>query len=286
MTNRRMLLAFAHPDDESFGMGGTIARYTDIGTEVSLICTTNGDVGTIPEEMQDKYDTVASLRLSELECASRKLGLYKVFRFGYKDSGMMGAETNNDPDSSWHIWQTNPEAMVRRIVEVIREIKPQVVVTFNQYGGYGHPDHIAIQQATSQAFKLASDPTYGDSDLPPYQPQKLYYTSIPLFLVRIAIWRARLQGKNPRKLGRNKDIDLVTIIDHLEPIHAQIDIRRHLQAWDEANACHESQGGGRAGFLPRGLRKLLGAKQGFTRVYPEPLVNEVDEDDLFEGVSL
>ncbi|PJF22922.1 MAG: GlcNAc-PI de-N-acetylase, partial [Phototrophicales bacterium] len=163
---RRILIAFAHPDDESFGLGGLIAKYVDDGAEVYLICTTNGDAGTIPPEMLNGYNSVAELRLSELQCAAQKLGLKEVFTFGYKDSGMMGAETNNDPQASWYVWQNNPDELIQRVVTVIRQINPQVVITFNRYGGYGHPDHIAIQRATEKAFFLAGDPSYMSGDLP------------------------------------------------------------------------------------------------------------------------
>lgn len=285
MSDRRMLLAFAHPDDESFGLGAVIARYVKEGAQVSLVCTTNGDVGTIPPEMQDQFDTIADLRLSELDCAAARLGLHKVYKLGYKDSGMMGSESMNDPQASWSAWRNDPDELIKRIVVIIRTLKPQVVVTFNEYGGYGHPDHIVVHHATAAAFDKAGDPDYDADSLPPYQPKKLYYTNIPTFMIRIGILLTRLRGQDPRRIGVNKDIDLVAILDHVEPVHAKIDIRGYLKDWDEANACHASQGGGRSGFLPRWLRKLLGPKQGFTRVFPAPEVDRVDEDDLFAGID-
>jgi LmbE family N-acetylglucosaminyl deacetylase len=280
-----MLLAFAHPDDESFGMGGTIAKYVAEGADVFLICSTNGDAGTIPEDMRDHYATIADLRLAELDCASQTLGFKEVFLFGYHDSGMMGDEANSLPGSSWHIWQTNPDELIRRVVEVIRQVQPQVVVTFNRYGGYGHPDHIAIQRATEQAFHLAGDATYTDVSLPPYQPQKLYYTNIPAGMIRLGIWITRLRGQDPRKMGVNKDIDMRAILENVEPSHTKVDISDYLDDWERASACHASQGGGRSGFIPRWLRKLLGARQGFTRIVPVPTDGRVDEDDLFAQVT-
>ena len=154
MSNRRLLISYAHPDDESFGLGGLIARYVAEGVEVSLICATNGERGTVKEEFLEGYNSIAALRLAELECASEKLGFKHVVKLGYKDSGMMGSETSNDADC---LWQAQEDEVTRRVVEVIRDLKPQVVITFNRYGGYGHPDHIAIQRATTNAFPLASD---------------------------------------------------------------------------------------------------------------------------------
>lgn len=284
-SSKRMLLAFAHPDDESFGMGGTISKYVADGADVSLICTTNGDVGTIPDHMQGQYNTVAELRLAELACASQKLGFKHVFTFGYKDSGMMGSDTSNDPTCSWQVWNNNPEEMIARVVKVIREIKPQVVVTFNRYGAYGHPDHIAIQRATVEAFHRAGDPTYETDGLPAYAPQKLYYNNIDKFMVQIGIWTTRLSGKDPRKLGVNHDIDLVEILANVEPSHAKVNISDYLDAWQAANACHASQGGGKNSFIPSWLRRLMGAHQRFTRVHPAPPHDRIDEHDLFAGVD-
>ena len=89
---KRILISFAHPDDETFGLGGLIARYASEGIGVNLICATNGDAGTVSPEMMEGYCSVADLRLAELECAVQRLGVSRVFKFNYKDSGMMGDE--------------------------------------------------------------------------------------------------------------------------------------------------------------------------------------------------
>ncbi|MCB9453175.1 MAG: PIG-L family deacetylase [Anaerolineaceae bacterium] len=283
MTSRRLLLSLAHPDDESFGSGGVIARYVATGAEVSLICATNGDVGTVTPDMLNGYKSVSELRLAELACASAKLGFKEVVTFGYRDSGMMGSETSRHPDC---LWQAPQAAVTRRVVEVIRDIKPQIVLTFNRYGGYGHPDHIAIQRATVDAFKLAGDLTYETAGQQPYQPQKLYYTRIPTLMMRLGLWLLRLRGEDPRQLGKNKDIDLIEILDHIEPAHTRVNIRDYYDAWQEANACHASQLGGGTNQMPLWIRRRLSGAQSFTRVYPEPRYNKIDEDDLFQNVQV
>jgi LmbE family N-acetylglucosaminyl deacetylase len=286
MATRRLLISLAHPDDESFGLGALIARYVAEGVEVYLLCATNGDVGTVSPEMLNGYKSVAELRLAELDCAAQKLGFKKVFRLGYKDSGMMSSETSNDPQCLWQQWQSDPAGVTRRVVEIIREVQPQVVITFNRYGGYGHPDHIAIQRATVQAFRLANNPTYVTDGFQPYQPHKLYYNTMPTFLIRLSIWMLRLRGKNPRKMGRNHDVDVLAILENnRDVIHTKVAIRDYYQAWDEASACHASQGGGRGGYIPRWLRRVVWPTQSFSRVYPEPNHNRVDEYDLFAGVG-
>jgi LmbE family N-acetylglucosaminyl deacetylase len=283
MSNRRLLIAVAHPDDEAFGYGGLITRYVNEGVEVYLIVSTNGDVGTVAPEFMKNYQSVAELRLAELDCAVEKLGFKKVFKFGYKDSGMMGSETSKDPACSW---QAPPEELARRVVEVIREVQPQVIMTFNKYGGYGHPDHIAIQRATTEAFRLAGDPHYLTDGLAAYAPQKLYYSTPSRWMVRWCILRAVLGGHNPRRMGRNKDIDVVKILENAEPVHARVDVRDYLLAWDAASLCHASQLGARPGSTPLWFRRIFQGRQGFTRVYPAPTHNRVDEDDLFAGVRL
>jgi LmbE family N-acetylglucosaminyl deacetylase len=284
---RRLLIAYAHPDDESFGLGGLIARYVSEGVEVYLICATDGDVGTVSPELLEGYNSVRELRLAELDRASQVLGLKHVYKFGYKDSGMMGSETNNDPASLWYQWQHEPEAVTRRVVEVLREVRPHVVITFNKYGGYGHPDHIAIQQATTRAFEFAGDADYITGQ-PPYQPQKLYYSNIPRRMIQMGIMMMRMRGIDPRRAGVNKDIDIQAILDNCEPTHTRVNIRRFFDKWDEANACHVSQGGGTGGFriVPKRWRKWMTPYQGFTRVYPKPLRDTIDEYDMFVNVNL
>ena len=282
---KRVLISFAHPDDESFGLGALIAKYVAEGVDVYYICATNGDVGTVSDEYMKGYDTIADLRLAELACASEILGFKDIITFGYRDSGMVGSDTTQDPACLWYAHEHHHDAVVAKVVDVIREIRPQVVITFNKYGGYGHPDHIAIQRATEDAFALASQSDYQGSTLPPYQSQKLYYASIPAFLIRIGVWQARLRRQDPRKLGENKDIDLVKILDHVEPTHTRIHIADYLEIWDRASACHVSQGGGTSfNPFPMWVRKRLNAKQGLTRVYPKPKADRVDESDLFAGV--
>jgi LmbE family N-acetylglucosaminyl deacetylase len=283
MSSRRLLLSFAHPDDESFGCGGLIAKYVQQGVDVYYICATNGDVGTVRPEFLEGYNSIAERRLAELECAAQKLGFKQVFLFGYKDSGMMGSQTSSDPTC---LWQAPQEEVTRRVVEVIRAIQPQVVITFNKYGGYGHPDHIAIQRATTDAFNKAGDPDCLTDGQPPFQPQKLYYTSVPKLLIQIGVARSVLRRQDPRRLGVNKDIDLLAILENVEPAHTSIDIREYFDAWDEASACHASQLGGRSTRLPNWLRRTLAPAQTLTRVFPPPPANRIDEHDLFANVRL
>jgi LmbE family N-acetylglucosaminyl deacetylase len=283
VSSRRLLISVAHPDDESFGLGGVVARYVDEGAEVYLICATNGDVGTVAPEMLDGYSSIAELRLAELNCASQVLGFKRVYTFGYRDSGMVNSETSTAPEC---LWQAPQEEVTRRVVEVIREVKPHVVLTFNRYGGYGHPDHIAIQRATAEAFNLAADSAYVTPGHAPYRPQKLYYGAILRLMQQYRILRVRLRGEDPRHLGKNKDIDVLAVLENDEPHHALIDVGSYLAKWEEASNCHTSQLGGFSARVPYWVRRYVAQRIPFTRVYPVPAQNRIDEHDLFAGVTL
>ena len=283
MQARRLLICYAHPDDESFGLGAAIPKWIDDGVDVYLICATNGDVGHVPDALRGKFATVAELRLSELACARRYLQFKDVFTLGYRDSGMRGSETTGHPDSLAYNWRYHPERVTRDVEVVMRQVQPQVVITFNRYGGYGHPDHIAIQRATVQAFESLQAKRGGSGC---YRPQKLYYAAYPKFSLRMRIWRARLKGQDPRRMGINQDVDTLQSLASIEPAHARIPIAGYLDIWEKASRCHASQGGGRITRTSRLLRRILYRTQGFTRAYPPPNHNRVDEDDLFAGVEL
>ncbi len=283
MSDRRMLISVAHPDDETFGYGGLVAKYVSEGADVFAIVSTNGDAGTMDESFVEQHGSVKAVRLAELDCAVRKLGFRKLFLFGYRDSGMMGSETSEHPDCSW---QAPQEEMTRRVVEVIREARPQIILTHNRYGGYGHPDHIAMQRATTVAFNLAGDASFVTEGLAPWQPQKLYYSSSPTLMLRYGIMMMRLRGMDPRAVGRNKDIDMVAVLENIEPPHARVNVREWLDIWDEASSCHASQLAGRRSRPPHWMRRLFQSHVRYTRIQPPPTHNRIDENDLFDNVKI
>ncbi len=155
-SNERTLLAvLAHPDDESFGTGGTLALYATRGVQVHLLCATRGEVGTVAPEMLEGHASVGDLRQSELECAAGHLGLAGVHFLGYRDSGMQGSPDNRHPQA---LVAASLDKVAADIVTWIRRLRPQVVITFDPIGGYHHPDHIACHNATRLAFEAAGDP--------------------------------------------------------------------------------------------------------------------------------
>ena len=276
---RTLLSVLAHPDDESFGMGGTLAKYAEDGTDVHLICATRGEAGEVAPEFLEEQLSIAHLREMELRCAVDKLGLKEVKLLDYRDSGMSGSADNTNPEA---LINATVDQVAKEIAEYIRLIEPQVILTFDPIGGYKHPDHIFIHQAATKAFYLAGDPTF-KSSYPPYKPGRLYYHTIPRRFIRFNVRLLRLMGKDPSKYGKNKDIDLTQIAGQEFPIHARIDYRAVKYKKDAAGACHASQGGAR---LTRGairwLLWLMGAKpeDQFMQAYPEPSQN-VYKQDLF-----
>jgi LmbE family N-acetylglucosaminyl deacetylase len=280
MKNQTLLAVLAHPDDESFGMGGTLALYATRGCDVYLVCATRGEVGEADEEHMKGFATVGEMRESELRCAAGILGLKGVFFLGYRDSGMPGTPENNHPDAQ----AGHPvEEVAGRVAKYIRELKPEVILTFDPIGGYRHPDHIHIQQATTLAFERANDPNFHPEAGAPFTPGALYFHSMPHKLLKVAVFILRLFGKDPRKFGKNADIDITTITEVDFPIHARINIRSALDQKNRASDCHSSQGGGQ---MRKGLigffAGIFGGYDTFMRAYPVPGPDEKRTNDLFK----
>ena len=279
---RVLLAVLAHPDDETFGMGGTLALYAQQGAQVYLVCATRGEEGEMDPEYMQGFESIAQRREHELRCAAQKLGLAGVFFLGYRDSGMPGSPSNQNPRS---LVATPVEQVAAQVVFYIRKLRPQVVITFDPVGGYYHPDHIAIHQATVLAFDKSGDPTFVPGDLPPYQPDKLYFHTMPRGLLRLAVRLMPLFGRDPHKFGVNQDIDLAKLAVDDFPVHAVIDYSPVRLLKEEASACHESQGGaGMArGLIGRALR-LVGSKEQYMRAYPPP-ASKRKERDLFADIK-
>lgn len=280
---RKILSVLAHPDDESFGMGGTLAKYAASGVEVHLICATRGEAGEVEPEYLEGYSSIADLRVDELNCAVTELGIEQLRLLDYRDSGMTGSADNENPAA---LINAPLDQVAEEIADIIREVKPQVVLTFDPIGGYRHPDHIFIHQAATKAFTMAGDPTYTGSN-PPYQPAKLFYHTIPRYFIRFNVRLLKLLGKDPTKYGKNQDIDLTQMAGDEFPVHARIKYDAVKDKKAAASACHASQGGHglTRGFM-RWLSWLLGARSADQFMAAIPLPNTPDSiiNDLFEGL--
>ena len=279
---KKVLLAVvAHPDDESFGMGGTLALYAKAGVEVYLICATKGEAGEVPAQMLEGFSSIGELREHELSCAASELGLAKVHYLGYRDSGMSGSPENNHPQA---LVQAPVDEVAKKIALLIRNIKPQVIITFDPIGGYMHPDHIAVHNACVAAFKIAGDKAIKLDNLSPFAPPKLYFHIFPRGLLKYFVKLMPLFGKDPSKFGKNGDIDLALIMNQDFPTHARINYRKVAEQREKASACHASQGGDRqSGYFLTWILRLLSTNESFMRAVPPPVKGH-PERDLFKGI--
>lgn len=278
--NKTMLIVLAHPDDESFGMGGTIAHYANRGVDVHLVCATRGEAGTVDPEYMQGYNSIAELREAELMCAAKTLGMKSVSFLEYRDSGMVGSADNQNPAA---LVQAPLEQVTERIVGHIRRLKPQVVVTFDPVGGYHHPDHIHVHKATMQAFAAAGDASQFPKAGATYAPAKLFYSALNRRRLRWIVRWMRILGKDPSKVGRNQDIDLTMLArDPDTPPHVTINYRQEMEQKRRADQCHASQLGGRFSRLSLMdvYMRIVGQSDHFTRVQP-PTPDGWRAKDLF-----
>jgi LmbE family N-acetylglucosaminyl deacetylase len=283
MAVRRSLLGiFAHPDDESFGPGGTLARYAAEGAEVHVIIATDGIAGSVesPGQVKD-HETLAQVRSAELANAAVALGITSIWSLPYRDSGMRGAPDNEHPDA---LIQQPVEQLTEEVMEYIERFQPQVIVTHDPFGGYGHPDHVRVYEATTAAFQRVQQSHVGSGG---YRgPQKLYYTAFDKRFLKVMVQLMPWMGQDPMAVGRNKDINLVEISQWETPVHARVDVSRYLPQKLAASQAHASQYSGGPTFirvLPSFLRRRFMGMDTFTRAYPAP--NGSIERDLFAGVA-
>lgn len=279
MARRTLLAVLAHPDDESFGPGGTFAKYAAEGVDVHLCIATDGAAGSIAEGHEATHDQLVAVRQQELEKAVAILG-GRLHQLGYRDSGMVGSEDNRHPLAFVNCDEVGG---IGRIVALIRQLKPDVVITHDETGGYFHPDHIRCWQLVTAAFHLAASATAYPELGEPHQPQRLYYTAISNRWIKPFIFLMRLRGQDPTKMGQNKDIDFTRIGLSADQIHTYINYRRYWRQKQRASAEHASQGGGNFGpfrFLPTFLQAWLFAQDTFQRAYPVAPLG-FREHDLF-----
>ena len=281
---RKVLLAIlAHPDDESFGLGGTLARYAAEGVEVHIAIATDGVAGSVASGFEHTLDNLVETRKTELTAAVDVIG-GQLHMLGYRDSGYIGDPANKHPDAFINV---DINQAVERVVHLIRTIRPQVVITHDETGGYFHPDHIHCCTITTAAFKAANDASLYPQSGHPYQPQRLYYSAFPSSMVKVFTFMMRLRGRDPKRAGRNQDIDFTKLGIPRRRLHAKVNYRKFWATKRLASAKHGSQGGGTSNSraLPEWFQRRFLASEYFIRAYP-PASDGYREKDLFKGVRL
>lgn len=161
------MLVHAHPDDETIGTGGVMARAVADGHRVVLVTCTRGELGEIvvPElDTPANHRRLGEIRAAELEAAMDALGVTEWENLGYRDSGMMGELGNHDPRS---FWRADRDEAIGRLVWLVRRYRPDVITGYNAFGGYGHPDHVNAHRVAVGAFYRAGDPEWYPEQLAP-----------------------------------------------------------------------------------------------------------------------
>ncbi|MFF9816149.1 N-acetyl-1-D-myo-inositol-2-amino-2-deoxy-alpha-D-glucopyranoside deacetylase [Streptomyces sp. NPDC014006] len=281
LPSRRLLLVHAHPDDESINNGATMAKYAAEGAQVTLVTCTLGERGeVIPPEL--RHLTGAALgrhRLGELAAAMRELGVHDHRLLGgagrYTDSGMMGLPDNDDPAC---FWQADLDEAAGHLVQVILEVRPQVLVTYDDNGGYGHPDHIQAHRVAMRAAELAAD---AGRPIP-----KIYFNRVPRTVADDSFTRLQreLPGLPFTKTATVDDVPGVVADDR---VTTAVDGSAHSAAKAAAMAAHATQievAPGRPYFaLSNELAQPLFTTEYYELVHGER--GSSRESDLFAGIG-
>lgn len=263
LTHLSVLDVFAHPDDEGFGFGGTLAMLAARGARVTSVCATNGDVGEISDPSLATPENLYQVRQEELRQAMNVTGVKDVRFLGYRDSGMDGTADNNHPGS---LYQAPPDKVVAELVEIIREVRPQLVFTHDPTGAYGHPDHITICQRTTQAFETAAD---GDilkdrvsGDQPAWRASLLYYTCFPRRNFR-RMWQKMIDLGVEPPFARY-EVEKIGSPD--EAVTTTKDVSAYVDTKIASLACHRTQMDPNGPFaqLPEDLMREIMSTEFFT----------------------
>jgi N-acetyl-1-D-myo-inositol-2-amino-2-deoxy-alpha-D-glucopyranoside deacetylase len=232
----RLLLVHAHPDDESIGTGGIMAKYAAEGAQVTLVTCTLGEMGeVIPAELDHlqagREDRLGAYRIGELAAACAALGVTDHRFLGgagrWRDSGMMGTPANDRPDC---FWRADLDEAAGALTSVIMQVRPQVIVTYDQNGFYGHPDHIQAHRVAWRAFE--------ESAAQPWRVAKFYATAVPKGVLAAAL--ETLKASRTR-FGLADSVDELPFGVPDEQVTTEIDVAAHLEAKLAAMRAHATQ---------------------------------------------
>ena len=271
-----LLAIFAHPDDETFGLGGTMARAAANGAPVTMICATRGEVGEISPGTGATPDTLGRFREEELRVAMGMLGVTDVRMMGFRDSGMQGTPENDDERA---LIKAHPDAVIHMLVRAIRELRPAVVATWDESGGYGHPDHIAVHHHATAAFHAAGDPSKFPTAGEPWQPQRLFYTAIPI--QEFTRLMEEMREANIDVPSVAEDDDAMAELPRVEP-NCIVDVSDLVALKERAMLAHGTQISDMDPFMrmPEEKRRRFFGREYFYQAHP-PLPAGTMLEDLF-----
>lgn len=277
-----LMAVHAHPDDEAIGTGGVLARAAAEGIRTVLVTCTGGEVGEINPDTQVAVEDLGAVRERELRAACEVLNVTHLELLGYRDSGMAGTEDNNHPDS---FARADLDAATARLVELVRTYRPSVILTYDENGFYGHPDHINAHRIAARAYELAGDPAHrSESGQEPWAPKKLYYTAVSKSAM--AEFGARLREAGialPLDEGMESDEPTWGTPDEL--VTTVVDVSAHVGQKRQALFCHATQMGPEVFFakLPEPLFNQLFSRESFQLVHSRQPASP-PETDLFAGL--
>jgi LmbE family N-acetylglucosaminyl deacetylase len=280
MSTKRLLGIFAHPDDEGT-MSGAFIQYSMSGAETGLVCATRGEVGEIADPELATPETLGQVREGEMRAAAEVLGLNHLWFLDYRDSGMAGTPENEDARA---FIQANPAEVVGKLVAIIRQFRPQVIVTFDETGGYGHPDHIAIYRHTTSAFHAAADAVQYPELGTAHAVSKLYYTSFPRSAIRAMGEWMQAQNLGQQEWMSRLNPDTLGLPDEL--ISVRLDVEALRERKDRSWSMHRTQLNTNAAFdaipeeIQRKWRNYEYYQLAASRVGPDV----PGENDLFARV--
>ncbi len=299
--DHRLLLVHAHPDDESIGQGATMAKYAAEGRGVTLVTCTAGEMGEIlvPELEHlaaDKTDGLGLHRRGELEQAMKELGVTDhrfLGGFGtYRDSGMKwhadGHAVAADEVHDNAFWHADLTEAANHLVTIIREVRPQVLVTYDEFGGYGHPDHIQAHRVAMYAAQLAAIPSYRLDLGEPWDIAKIYWGAMSESRMRAGLRALRDRGDTTSFEGMEPDGPLPPFVTPDENLAAVVDAPEHVEKKMKALEAHATQITLDGPFFA--LSNNVGQSVWATEFYrivkgtPTDLNEDGLETDLFAGI--
>ncbi|MEE8599519.1 N-acetyl-1-D-myo-inositol-2-amino-2-deoxy-alpha-D-glucopyranoside deacetylase [Euzebya tangerina] len=283
-----LLAIHAHPDDEVIGTGGVLARAAAEGRRVKVLTCTDGKRGEIVGEGMDEEEIrprLAEVRAEEIANALSILegpGSIEHEFLGYADSDMMGRDGNYDPAN---FWQADMHEAVGKVVRVIREFRPSVVVTYDAFGGYGHPDHIQAHRVTVLACEAAGMKVMYPEAGAPWRTPKLYLTAFPKSRIAEANQMFIDRGL-PSPFGEYTDPDEIPMGTPDDLITTRVDVTPHIEVKRDALHAHVSQIAPDSFFMnvPDDMMEGFYGHESFVRRWSEVGTPDGVEDDLFAGL--
>ncbi|HST04217.1 MAG TPA: PIG-L family deacetylase [Chloroflexia bacterium] len=279
MADLALLGVYAHPDDEQ-GITGALAKAAQEGIRTGLICATRGELGEISDPALATPDNLGEVREAEMRAAAEVAHIQNLWFLDYRDSGMMGTPGNDDPKSFYRV---NDDEALAKLVKIIRDFKPTVMVTFDETGGYGHPDHITIHRLTTQAFDAAADPKRYPEAGDAWATSRLYYASFPRsVLTKMADW---LKGQDYESGFSGVDFSRMGLDD--SRITNMVDVAEWVPLKGESLSKHQTQMNPNSPFnkIPEDLLAQFRSQEYYALAAGQPLPEGEDaRGDLFAGL--